>query len=40
MRKPIDCMIAAVAIEHDVRLLANDRDFDHIAKHSNLRVYN
>jgi len=38
IRKPIDCMIAAVAIEHDIRLLHNDRDFDFIAKHSKLRV--
>ncbi len=39
VRKPVDCMIASVAIEHDVRLLHNDRDFDYIAKHSKLRVY-
>jgi predicted nucleic acid-binding protein len=38
IRKPVDCMIAAVAIEHDIRLLHNDRDFACIAKHSNLRV--
>jgi predicted nucleic acid-binding protein len=38
IRKPVDCMIAAVAIEHDIRLLHNDRDFDSIAKHSKLRV--
>ncbi|MFO7986872.1 MAG: PIN domain-containing protein, partial [Desulfatiglandaceae bacterium] len=38
IRKPIDCMISAVAIEHNIRLLHNDRDFDHIAKHSKLRV--
>jgi len=38
IRKPVDCMIASFAIEHDVRLLHNDRDFDHIAKHSKLRV--
>jgi predicted nucleic acid-binding protein len=38
IRKPVDCMIAAVAIEHDIRLLHNDRDFDYIAKHSKLRV--
>ena len=39
IRKPIDCMIAAVAIEHDTRLLHNDRDFDYIAKHSKLRAW-
>ena len=38
IRKPVDCMIAAVAIEHDIRLLHNDRDFGYIAKHSKLRV--
>jgi len=38
IRKPIDCMIATIAIEHDIRLLHNDRDFDFIAKHSKLRV--
>ena len=38
IRKPIDCMIAAVAIENDLPLLHNDRDFDHIAKHSALKV--
>ena len=27
IRKSIDCMIAAVAIEHDVALLHDDRDF-------------
>jgi hypothetical protein len=38
IRKPVDCMIASVAIEYDVHLLHNDRDFDHIAKHSKLRI--
>ena len=38
IRKPVDCMIASVAIEHDIPLLHNDRDFDYIAKHSELRV--
>jgi hypothetical protein len=39
IRKPVDCMIASVAIEYDIHLLHNDRDFDHIAKHSKLRIY-
>jgi hypothetical protein len=39
IRKPVDCMIASVAIEHDIPLLHNDRDFDYMAKYSNLRVY-
>ncbi|MBN1665153.1 MAG: PIN domain nuclease [Deltaproteobacteria bacterium] len=38
IRKPIDCIIASVAIENDIQLLHNDRDFDHIAKHSKLRI--
>jgi predicted nucleic acid-binding protein len=38
IRKPVDCMIASVAIEHDIPLLHNDRDFDYVAKCSNLRV--
>ena len=31
-------MIAAVSIEHDVQLLRNDRDFEHIAKVFDLRI--
>jgi len=38
IRKPVDCMIASVAIEYDIDLLHNDRDFNYIAKHSKLRV--
>ena len=38
IRKPVDCMIASVAIEHDLPLLHNDRDFDQIAKHSKLKI--
>ncbi|MDY0170783.1 MAG: PIN domain nuclease [Thermoguttaceae bacterium] len=38
IRKPVDCMIASVAIEHDLALLHNDRDFDQIARHSKLKV--
>ena len=38
IRKPVDCLIAALAISHDVSLLHNDRDFDYIKKHSNLKV--
>ncbi len=39
IRKPVDCMIASVAIEYNIRLLHNDRDFNSIAKHSKLRVF-
>jgi predicted nucleic acid-binding protein len=38
IRKPVDCMIASVAVEHDIRLFHNDRDFDYIAGHSKLKV--
>jgi predicted nucleic acid-binding protein len=38
IRKTVDCMIAAVAIRHDVMLLHNDRDFDPIEKHCGLKV--
>ena len=39
VRKPIDCMIAAVAIEHDLPLLHNDKDFQPLEKHCSLKVY-
>jgi len=39
IRKPVDCMIASVAIEYNVQLLHNDRDFNHIAKNSTLRIF-
>lgn len=38
VRKPIDCMIAAVAIQHDIPVLHSDRDFDPIEKHCRLTV--
>lgn len=38
VRKPIDCLIAALAIRQDASLLHLDRDFDHLAKVSPLRV--
>jgi predicted nucleic acid-binding protein len=38
VRKPVDCMIASVAIEQDVPLLHNDRDFDPVEKHCGLEV--
>ncbi|MFW6303126.1 MAG: PIN domain nuclease [Candidatus Sumerlaeota bacterium] len=39
IRKPLDCMIASVCMEHDATLLHNDRDFDSIAKHSQLSIF-
>lgn len=38
IRKPVDCLIAALAIENDIPLLHNDVDFKRIAEHSSLRV--
>jgi len=38
IRNSVDCMIAAVCIENNVRLLHNDRDFDLIAANSDLQV--
>lgn len=38
IRKAVDCMIAAVAIEHNIRLLHNDKDFDPIEKFCGLKV--
>jgi predicted nucleic acid-binding protein len=38
IRKSVDCMIAAVAIEYDLPLLHNDRDFDPIEAHCRLKV--
>jgi predicted nucleic acid-binding protein len=38
VRSHVDCLIAAVAIRHDVELLHADRDFEVIARHSALRL--
>lgn len=38
IRKTMDCMIAAVAIEHDIPLVHNDKDFIPIEKHCGLKV--
>ena len=38
VRKPVDCMIAAVCIQYNVPLLHADKDFDPIARHFNLKV--
>jgi len=38
IRKPVDCMIASVAIEHNIPLLHDDRDFDPIEAHCGLKV--
>ena len=38
VRKPIDCMIASVAITHKTQLLHNDKDFLPIEKHCGLKT--
>jgi len=38
IRNAVDCMIAAVAIEHDIPLLHNDRDFVPIAQNCGLKM--
>jgi len=38
IRKYLDCMIASVAIENDIPLLQNDKDFQPIEKHCSLKV--
>jgi len=39
IRKPNDCLIAAICIENKIALLHNDKDFDNIAKHTSLKIY-
>ena len=38
VRNMIDCLIAAVAIRVGASILHNDRDFDVIARHTDLRI--
>ncbi len=38
IRKPVDCMIASVALEHNIALLHHDRDFDPMEIHCGLKV--
>jgi predicted nucleic acid-binding protein len=38
IKKPVDCMIAAVAIENDIPLLHNDKDFVPIEKNLGLKT--
>ncbi|MFH2220490.1 MAG: PIN domain nuclease [Pseudomonadota bacterium] len=39
IRKSVDCMIASVAIENDMPLLHNDKDFEAIEEHCGLKSY-
>jgi predicted nucleic acid-binding protein len=38
IRKPIDCMIAAVVIENKIPLLHTDRDFDNIERYEGFKT--
>lgn len=38
IRSPIDCAIAASAIENKIPLLHNDNDFDIISRHTKLKI--
>ncbi len=39
IRKPVDCLISAVALENGAMLFHNDSDFEKIAKVTDLRLY-
>ena len=39
VRKPNDCLIAAICIQNKFSLLHNDKDFNNIAKHTSLKIY-
>ncbi len=39
VRKTLDCLIAAVAMENDFVLLHNDRDFETIAACNDLKIF-
>ena len=40
VKSTIDCLIARVAVENELFLLYNDVDFDRIAKHFPLKIWN
>lgn len=40
IKSTIDCLIARVALENELYLLHNDADFDRIAKHFPLKIWN
>lgn len=39
IRKPNDCLIASICINKRISLFHNDKDFDNIAKYTNLKIY-
>jgi predicted nucleic acid-binding protein len=38
VRKPNDCLIAVYAIKNNIPILHDDKDFDNIAKYSDLKI--
>lgn len=38
VRNTVDCVIGALCIEHGVELLHTDKDFDHIARYTDLKI--
>ena len=38
VRSPIDCIISAICIEHEVKILHKDKDYDVIAKYTSLKT--
>lgn len=38
IRSTVDCLIAAVCLEHEAALLHHDSDFDLLAKHAGLKI--
>jgi predicted nucleic acid-binding protein len=40
VKSTIDCLIAQIAVENELFLLHNDADFDRIAKHFPLKIWN
>ena len=39
LRSTIDCLIAEIAMEHNLSLLHNDKDFDRMSKLFKLKIY-
>ena len=39
VRGAVDCLVAAIALEHDLSVLAHDRDFEPLRRHCGLSLY-
>lgn len=39
IRRTLDCLIASVCVRENVPILHADADFDHLARHTDLRVH-